>query len=96
MDQYMKITEQITSQDNYLKVSKLADDLGEKVVYDTANKYLSKFVHPTSISIQARKDLKLAGLAIQGVVLMALFFIQTAFPALINCLDSIAAPPAAC
>jgi len=95
MDRYMEIMEQITSQDMYLKVSKLAEDLGEKVVYETANKYLSKFVHPTSLSIQAKKDTKLIGLAIQGIVLMALFFIQMAFPALIKCLDSIASPPAA-
>jgi hypothetical protein len=76
-------------------VSKLADDLGEKIIYDMANKYPSKFVHPTSMSIQAKKDPNLIALAVPGIVQMALVFLQTAFPVLIKCLDSIAPAPVA-
>jgi hypothetical protein len=95
LDSYMKIMEQVTSEDNYLKVSKLTDDLGEKIIYDIANKHLSKFVHPTSMSIQAKKDTNLIALAVRGIVQMALVFIETTFPVLIKCLDSIAPAPTA-
>jgi hypothetical protein len=95
LDQYMKIMEQVKDEDSYLKVAKLADSLGEKIIYDTANKYLSKFVHPTSVSIQAKKDLNLMNLAVEQVIKMALFFMQSAFPALVKCLDDLAPKPAA-
>lgn len=68
---------------------------GEKIIYDMANQYLSKFVHPASMSSTQSKDSNLIALAVPGIVSMALVFIQTAFPVLITCLDSIApAPPA--
>ena len=95
LDHYMKIMEQVTDGDSYLKVSKLADSLGEKVMYETTNKYLSKYVHPTSVSIQAKKDPKLMNMAVQSIIQMALFSMQTAFPVLIKLLDALAPTTAA-
>jgi len=89
---YMKVMEQVTDEDSYLRVSKIADALGEKILYDISNRYFSKFVHLTSLSIQAKKNADLVNLAIQGIVRLALHFMQVAFPALIKCVDAL--PPA--
>jgi hypothetical protein len=93
LDQYWSKMEQIDNQDTYLKIAKIADQLGEKLIYDIGNKYLSKFVHPTSVSIQSRKDPRLMLLAVQGIAQTGSFFVETSFPVLIGCLNAIQPPP---
>jgi hypothetical protein len=93
LEQYWKVMEQVSGEDGYLKVSKIADQLGEKLIYETTNKYLSKFVHPTSISVQAKKLPELVENAIERTVQLALFVMDRAFPPLVRCLDGVERRP---
>lgn len=69
---------------SYKKVSDIADELGEKAAYETMNKYFSKLVHPTSLSVQLRKMEELRKLAMPGLLQAALNIMQNSFPLLVD------------
>lgn len=46
--------EQIRESDKFLSIARVAKSLGEETTYSEVNKFFSKFVHPTSMSIQLR------------------------------------------
>jgi|ERR1035437_4606740 hypothetical protein len=68
--------------DKFLSSHDIAGDLGEQVPYGDLHKYLSKFVHPTSLSIQFRKAEQVYGIVLGTVVEMAARLIAHTFPLL--------------
>jgi|ERR1051325_11519004 len=74
--------EQITDDNSFLKVAKIAKDFKEEFPYGIGHKFLSKFVHPTSVSIQLRLDPQ-AGLVIRPLMVQTgMNYIEFTFPQL--------------
>jgi hypothetical protein len=48
------LLEQVTQEDTYLSVAKIAQDLGDGAGFGVLNRFLSKLVHPTSFYLQSR------------------------------------------
>jgi len=70
----------VTRQDKYLCARDIAEALGEGAPFGDAHKFLSKFVHPTSFSIQFRKAQQLQALVLSSVVESATRIIAHTFP----------------
>jgi hypothetical protein len=74
--------EQTDEQDSYLKAANIANTFKEDFPFGMANKFLSKFVHPTSLSIQLRlqpeADPVMRGLMVQT----GMNYIEHTFPQL--------------
>ena len=68
--------------DKFLSSHDIAGDFGEEAPYGDLHKCLSKFVHPTSLSIQFRKAEQVYGIVLWKVVEMAARLIAHTFPLL--------------
>ena len=75
-------TTQALKTDKYLSAREIAEDLGEGTPFGDVHKFMSKFVHPTSLSIQFRKAPELHGLVLWSVVETAASLIAHTFPLL--------------
>ena len=74
--------QEVDKNSRFLKVSDIARGFREEAVFENANKFLSKFVHPTSISIQMKKILELKPLLLPAILQTAAFLIESTFPPL--------------
>lgn len=75
-------TTQVAKTDKYLSAREIAEDLGEGTPFGDVHKFMSKFVHPTSLSIQFRKVPELHSLVLWSVVETAARLIADTFPLL--------------
>ena len=73
---------QASKTDKYLSAREIAEDLGEGTPFGDVHKFMSKFVHPTSLSIQFRKAPELHGLVLWSVIDTAARLIAHTFPLL--------------
>ncbi len=74
--------EQIDEDDKYLKVRDIARELNDEEGYDVIHKYLSKFVHPTSLLIQMRKEDDVRKSSAAGIVNMGRAILEKMLPLL--------------
>ena len=68
--------------DPYLSPRRIAKELGEEKPYADTHKYLSKFVHPTSLSIQFKKAPEIAFAVHNSIVETAARIVTHTFPLL--------------
>jgi hypothetical protein len=69
IDQLWQAATEAKKGDPYLSSRKIAKDFGEEIPYAEANKLFSKFVHPTSLSVQFRKaNAEFHNMVIWGIV----------------------------
>jgi hypothetical protein len=66
----------------FLSTRQIATDLGEEVVFGDAHKFLSKLLHPTSLSIQMRKSSEWKAILVPTIVGTAARLIAHTFPLL--------------
>ena len=74
--------QQASKEDTFLTARKIAEDFGEGVRFGDANKFLSKFVHPTSMSIQLRKVQEFTALILPAIVETSTVIVANTFPLL--------------
>jgi hypothetical protein len=75
--------EQITEDESFLTARKIARDVfKEGFPFGIANKLLSKFVHPTSVSIRVRFDEQNAPVVKHLMVMAGINFVEHTFPLL--------------
>jgi hypothetical protein len=82
LDALLPLMEQIDADDRFLKVTDIAKALGVHNTFDVANKFVSKFVHPSSLSIQVQKLPKEKASVLSVLLELSTTLIETTFPIL--------------
>jgi len=82
LDALLPLMEQIDADDKFLKVADVAKAIGVFASFDIANKFVSKFVHPSSLSIQIQKVPEGKGVVLSVLLQLSVALIDTTFPTL--------------
>jgi len=89
-----KHAQRISPNSPVLSAREIANTLGEEVHYGDTYKFLSKFAHPTSMSIQLRGvEAITKGIVIPNILEMALRLVADAFPRLAGRIREISVHP---
>jgi hypothetical protein len=82
LDGLLPLMEQIDAGDKFLKVADVAQAVGVFPTFDIANKFVSKFVHPSSLSIQIQKVPEGKAVVLSVLLQLSVALIDVTFPTL--------------
>lgn len=78
--------ERITDSSKHLVISEIAKEFGEEKLFAMTNQLLSKYVHPTSLSVQSRLTTELYDMIAPGFVNGGAEYMEKTFPLLVDAL----------
>jgi len=86
--------ERISAKSPVLSAREIAEQFGEEMHYGDSHKFLSKFAHPTSLSIQIRKATPIIEqIIIPSILEIALRLVADTFPRLANRIREVSVHP---